>query len=95
MQTQRRRPRCRCFGQVLVSAGFACVCVVTAATLHAQDRSGAVQLRAGAALGLARTSVGGGTSTDVGPLLTGQLGCRGVDPDQSDSGDRRPTVQGA
>jgi hypothetical protein len=69
MQTQRRR-----FGQALVSAGFACACLATAATLHAQDRSGSVQLRAGAALGVAMTSVGGETSTDVGPLLTGQFG---------------------
>lgn len=56
------------------SSFIACACVATAATLHAQDRSGAVQLGAGAALGLARTSVGGETSTDVGPLLTGQFG---------------------
>jgi hypothetical protein len=48
--------------------------MATAATLHAQERSGAVQLRAGAALGVAITSVGGETSTNVGPLLTGQVG---------------------
>jgi hypothetical protein len=41
---------------------------------HAQERAGSVVLKAGAALGLASTSVGGETSTDVGPLVTGQFG---------------------
>jgi hypothetical protein len=60
--------------QSLVKAGFLCLSVASATTLHAQDRGGAVQLRAGAALGIARTSVAGETSTDAGPLLIGQLG---------------------
>ena len=60
--------------QSIVNTGFVCVIVASATTLHAQTRRGTVQLRAGAALGLARTSVGGETSTDVGPLLIGQLG---------------------
>lgn len=47
---------------------------VAIATTHAQERNGTAQLRAGVALSLARTSVGGETSSDVGPLLTGQLG---------------------
>jgi hypothetical protein len=41
---------------------------------HAQVRAGSVVLKAGAALGLASTSVGGETSTDIGPLVTGQFG---------------------
>jgi hypothetical protein len=48
----------------------------------AQERSGAVELRAGAALGAVKTDVGGESSTNVGPLLTAQLGyalSRGVD----------------
>lgn len=57
-----------------MAGGMALAYVATAATLHAQAGRGTVQLRAGAALGAARTSVGGETSTDVGPLLTGQLG---------------------
>jgi hypothetical protein len=58
----------------LVKSGFFCLSLASATMLQAQVRRGAVQLRAGAALGLARTSVGGETSTDIGPLLTGQLG---------------------
>jgi hypothetical protein len=50
LQTQRRRRRRRCFGQVLVGAGIACASVAAVSTLHAQDRSGTVQVRAGAAL---------------------------------------------
>ena len=42
--------------------------------LHAQADRGKVQLQAGVAPALARTSVGGETSTDAGPLLTGQVG---------------------
>jgi hypothetical protein len=60
--------------QLIVNTGLAFVIILTAPTLHAQERHGAVQLRAGAALGAARTSVGGEKSTDVGPLLTGQFG---------------------
>lgn len=48
----------------------------------AQERSGSLELRAGAALGAVKTDVGGESSTDVGPLLTAQLGyalSRGVD----------------
>jgi hypothetical protein len=40
----------------------------------AQARRGSVELRAGAALGWTRTSVAGEASTDLGPLLTGQVG---------------------
>jgi hypothetical protein len=58
----------------LVKSGFFCLSVASATMLQAQVRRGAVQLRAGAALGLTRTSVGGETSTDFTPLLTGQLG---------------------
>jgi hypothetical protein len=61
-------------GRILLSASFACACLATGPTLDAQTQRSTVQLRAGAALGLARTSVAGETSTDVGPLLTGQLG---------------------
>jgi hypothetical protein len=46
----------------------------TFASASAQARGGAVELRAGAALGWARTSVAGESSTNFGPLLTGQLG---------------------
>ena len=48
----------------------------------AQERSGSLELRAGAALGAVKTDVGGKSSTDIGPLLTAQLGyalSRGVD----------------
>lgn len=48
----------------------------------AQERSGPLELRAGAALGAVKTDVGRESSTDVGPLLTAQLGyalSRGVD----------------
>ena len=44
------------------------------APVSAQARDGPVELRAGAALGWASTSVAGETSTNLGPLLTGQLG---------------------
>jgi hypothetical protein len=40
----------------------------------AQVRRGSVELRAGAAIGWTSTSVGGETSTDLGPLLIGQVG---------------------
>lgn len=40
----------------------------------AQARRGSVEVRAGMALGIASTSVGGGSSTDAGPLFSGQLG---------------------
>lgn len=55
----------------ITSLASACVAI---ATTQAQERDGTTQLRAGVALSLARTSVGGETSSDVGPLLTGQLG---------------------
>jgi hypothetical protein len=42
--------------------------------VSAQARGGPVELRGGAAVGWASTSVGGETSTDLGPLLTGQVG---------------------
>lgn len=73
MRTHQSRPSRR-FRLMLVSAGFACACLATGSTLDAQAPRRAVQLRAGAALGLARTSVAGETSTDIGPLLTGQFG---------------------
>jgi hypothetical protein len=60
--------------QSIVNTGFVCVSVASATTLDAQARRGTVQLRAGAALGVATTSVGGEKSTKVGPLLTGQFG---------------------
>jgi hypothetical protein len=44
------------------------------APVGAQARSGPVEVRAGAAFGWARTAVAGEASTDVGPLLTGQVG---------------------
>jgi hypothetical protein len=40
----------------------------------AQARRSSVEVRGGAALGIASTSVGGRSSTDLGPLLTAQLG---------------------
>ena len=40
----------------------------------AQARGGPVEVRGGAALGWASTSVGGESSTDLGPLLTGLVG---------------------
>lgn len=40
----------------------------------AQARRGSVEVRAGVALGIASTSVGGRSSTDAGPLFNGQLG---------------------
>jgi hypothetical protein len=58
----------------LVKSGLFCLSLASATMLQAQVRRGTMQLRAGAALGLARTSVGGETSTDAGPLLIGQLG---------------------
>ena len=73
MQTHERTGSRERFGRLFLTAGIACG-VATAATLHAQARRSPVQLRAGAALGVATTSVGGGKSTKVGPLLTGQFG---------------------
>ena len=58
----------------IVSAGFVCLIAASVSTLHAQARRGTLSLQAGAALAAARTSVAGETSTDAGPLLTGQLG---------------------
>jgi hypothetical protein len=71
MQHQRLMLRSH---RLLLTAGFACACIATARTLQAQARHTRVQLRAGGAVALARTSVGGATSTDVGPLLSAQLG---------------------
>ena len=55
----------------IVSIALASVPVAHTA---AQERDRAVHLRVGAGLGLARTSVGGETSSDVGPFLSAQLG---------------------
>jgi hypothetical protein len=63
-----KRPALAAFG-ALASALLA-----TATELHPQTDGGKVQLQAGVAPALARTSVGGETSTDAGPLLTGQVG---------------------
>jgi len=43
-------------------------------SVTAQARRGSVEVRGGTALGIASTSVGGRSSTALGPLLTGQLG---------------------
>ena len=40
----------------------------------AQERTGKIELRAGAELGVVRTDVSSESSTDVGPLVTGQIG---------------------
>ena len=48
--------------------------VVTVATLHAQGQRSPVQLRAGAALALATTSVAGETATDLWPVISAVLG---------------------
>jgi len=74
MKTHQRLIPRKCLSRLLIPAGFACACPMTVTTLHGQARHGAVQLRAGAAMALTRTSVGGETSTDFTPLLTGQLG---------------------
>ena len=74
MQTNRRIGHHERFGRLFVTAGFACACAVTVTALHAQARRGVAQARVGAAIALTRTSVGGETSTDFTPLLTGQLG---------------------
>jgi hypothetical protein len=44
------------------------------APVGAQPRTGPAEVRAGISLGWANTSVGGETSTDLGPLLSGQVG---------------------
>jgi hypothetical protein len=56
----------------LVLILVATLCSPLSAT--AQARQGRVEIRAGAALALASTSVGGESSSDLGGLLTGQLG---------------------
>lgn len=40
----------------------------------AQERMGKIELRAGAALGIVKTDVSSESSTDVGPLVIGQVG---------------------